>query len=273
MKSVKTNFHTHTVWCDGKDTPEAVVLSAIGKGLEAIGFSSHMAFPAAQSWELQPEEAGAYVDEIRALQKKYAARIEIFCGGEADYVRGITTPEKARYAEMGLDYLIGSLHKVIAPDGGGVWADSSPENLASGIRDHFGGDARAYLTAYFEQQREMLGYDFDVLGHPDLVRKFNARHPYFDESESWYLEELEKTADAIARSGKTVEVNTGAISRGWLDDAYPSAAFRAMLRKRGVRFILSSDSHSADTVDCAFDRFSGVEDYLDLRSVISRGDG
>ena len=59
-----------------------------------------------------------------------------------------------------------------------------------------------------------------------------------------------------------MEVNTGAISRGWLDDAYPSAAFRELLRARGTRFVLSSDSHSADTIDCAFDRFADAEEYL-----------
>ena len=42
----------------------------------------------------------------------------------------------------------------------------------------------------------------------------------------------------------------------------PSAPFRAMLRERGVRFILSSDSHAADTLDCAFDRFAAAEDYV-----------
>ena len=95
------------------------------------------------------------------------------------------------------------------------------------------------------------------------MRKFNAKHPYFDENAAWYREELERTADAVAASGKVAEVNTGAISRGWLDDAYPSQPFRDLLRARGVRFILSADAHAADTVDCAFDRFAAAEDYLD----------
>ena len=107
-------------------------------------------------------------------------------------------------------------------------------------------------------------FDFDVVGHPDLVRKFNVKTPYFDESADWYREEMRLTADAIAASGKMTEVNTGAISRGWLDDAYPSDYFRALLRERGVRFILSADTHSRDTIDCAFDRFASAESYADL---------
>ena len=69
-------------------------------------------------------------------------------------------------------------------------------------------------------------------------------------------------ADAVAASGKLVEMNTGAISRGWLNDAYPSATFRDILRKRNVRFVLNSDSHTADTLDCAFDRFADAEDFV-----------
>ena len=38
---MKTNYHTHTVWCDGKDTPESMIKAAIGKGFDVIGFSSH----------------------------------------------------------------------------------------------------------------------------------------------------------------------------------------------------------------------------------------
>ena len=35
------------------------------------------------------------------------------------------------------------------------------------------------------------------------------------------------------------------------------------LRERGVKFILSSDSHAADTLDCAFDRFAAAEAYVE----------
>ena len=261
---MKTNYHTHTVWCDGKDTPEAVIRAAIGKGFDAIGFSSHSSYPDDSICPVPAAKLTGYFAEVRALAKRYAGRIRVLCGLEADYIPGDTEPDRRRYAEFSPDYLIGSVHYVAAPDGCRVPVDDSPGLLAEGIAAHFGGDVCAYVRAYFRQERDMVrAFDFDVVGHPDLVRKFNARDPYFDESAGWYMDELAETADAIASSGKLVEVNTGAISRGWLDDAYPSSAFRAMLRERGVRFILSSDSHSAETIDCAFDRFGNAESYVD----------
>ena len=260
---MKTNYHTHTIWCDGKDDPETVILAAIAKGFDVLGFSSHSAYPCDAACTVPAAKLAGYFADIRALAEKYAGRIRVMCGVEADYIPGVTDPDRGRYAAFGPDYIIGSIHYVVAPDGERVPVDHSPPLLAAGIAKHFGGDAGAFLRAYFAQERDMVSlFDFDVVGHPDLCRKFNVKHPYFDECADWYCEELMLTADAIAASGKIVEVNTGAISRGWLDDAYPSAPFRAMLRSRGVRFILSSDSHAADTLDCAFDRFAAAEDYV-----------
>lgn len=260
----KTNYHTHSTWCDGKDSPEEVVRSAVAKGFAEIGFSSHSMLPEdSTDWVLTPDKAPAYAAEIRAVAERFAGSISVLCGVEADYVRGGARPDRGVYAPIAPDYVIGSVHFVVADDGCRVPVDHSPDLLAEGIRGHFGGSAERFVRAYFEQEREMASrFDFDIVGHPDLVRKFNAKYRYFDEEAGWYREELERTADALAGSGKIVEVNTGAISRGWLDDAYPSAEFRRVLRKRGARFILSSDAHAADSLDCAFDRFGGCEAFV-----------
>lgn len=263
---MRSNYHTHTTWCDGKDTPRRVIQAAIARGFGAIGFSSHAMLPeASEDWVLTSGKAPRYAREIRQLATEFQGRIKVLCGVEADYVPGRADPDRATYAAISPDYIIGSVHFVVAGDGAHVPVDHSPELLADGIRDHFAGSAEAFVRAYYRQQREMVrNFDFDVVGHLDLVRKFNARHPYFDERADWYREEIGKTATAVAKSGKLAEVNTGAISRGWMDDAYPSAEFRAMLRERGVRFVLNSDAHAAEAIDCAFDRFGQAEAYVEL---------
>ena len=264
---IKANYHTHTTWCDGKDSPRRVIQAAVAKGFDAIGFSSHAMLPESDTdWVLTPEKAPRYAREVRSLAEEYNDHIRVLCGVEADYVPGGAKPDRATYAAIAPDYIIGSLHWVVAEDGARVPVDHTPELLADGIRDHFAGSAEAFVRAYFRQQRDMVAnFDFDVVGHLDLVRKFNVKHPYFDENADWYREEIGKTAAAVAKSGKLAEVNTGAISRGWLDDAYPSSEFRKMLREKGVKFILSADAHAADAIDCAFDRFGEAEEYVDLR--------
>ena len=159
--------------------------------------------------------------------------------------------------------VIGAVHFVAAPDGALV-------NVAArgGVREavaaRFGGSAEGLVRAYFAAQREMVArFDFDVVAHPDVVRKTNRAEPWFDESAPWYREELERTADAIAAAGRLVEVNTAALSHVDADvDASPSPAFRALLRARGVRFVLASDAHSAGALDRGFDRFAGCEAFV-----------
>ena len=266
---IKTNYHTHSNWCDGKDSPRKMIQAAVARGFAAIGFSSHAMLPEDDlDWVLTHEKSERYLKEIRALGEEFKDQIKVLCGVEADYIPGGPNPDRSSYAAIFPDYIIGSVHWVLAEDGARVAVDNTPEELANGIRDHFGGSGEAFVRAYYRQVRDMVANcRFDVVGHLDLVRKFNARHPYFDEKADWYREEIGKTAAAVAKSGKIAEVNTGAITRGWMDDAYPSAEFRGMLRERGVRFILSSDAHTAETIDCAFDRFENAETFVDISTL------
>ena len=98
---MKTNYHTHTTWCDGRDAPRAVVEAAIAKGFDAIGFSSHSMLPEDDTeWVLTPEKAVRYAAEVRALAAEFAPRLRVLCGVEADYVPGGAEPSKAAYAAI-----------------------------------------------------------------------------------------------------------------------------------------------------------------------------
>lgn len=262
----RSNFHTHSNWCDGKNTVEEMILGALAQGYSTLGFSSHAVFPADPwEWPLTQEKGLRYAAEVRALAARYSDRIRVLCGVEADYIQGAASPDRTVYAALKPDYVIGSVHAVVAPDGTWVDVDNTPELLVRGVNEHFAGDFRAFVSAYFAQQRAMAAScDFDVIGHPDLVRKFNRVLCCFDETADWYRTELERTADAFAASGKLTEVNTGGIARGWIDDAYPSAEFRALLRARGVRFILSADAHSVDDLAVPYPRFEHIEEYVTL---------
>ena len=35
------NLHTHSTYCDGKDTPEEIINAALDMGFDSVGFSSH----------------------------------------------------------------------------------------------------------------------------------------------------------------------------------------------------------------------------------------
>lgn len=250
---MKTNFHTHTTFCDGKDSVWENASLAYEKGFSALGFSAHALYPFSSDWHIAVEEYGAYRDEIARVKSIFAGKMKILAGFEVDYIPGISVPSIKRYEAFAPDFIIGSVHYVPAGNEC-LTVDDSPSELLRLANDFFGGSARKMTERYFELEREMLRKgDFSIIGHPDLVLKFNDTLSIIDESEKWFRNEIEKTADEIARAGVVAEINTGAISRGYRKTPYPGAEFLSLLRARNVPITINSDAHSKEALDCAFD--------------------
>lgn len=273
----KINFHTHTNFCDGNCSAEEMIVAAVSKGFSALGFSGHSLLPFARSWHIAPRDFSAYENKIKDLAEKYSDKIQIYYGYEADYFPGVSVPSKKEYKRMGFepDYLIGSVHYVVTEKGHysvDNSADKVRENLirlyGNGI-DYSSVDFRKAVCEYFAAERKMISScDFDILGHPDLMRKRNGLLSMFKEDESWYKNELKTTADVIAKSGIVVEINTGAIARGAMDDFYPSEFFLTLLFERGVPVCINSDAHRVQDLDCAFDRAAAQAKKIGYRELV-----
>ena len=154
----KTNFHVHTTWSDGTDDPDAVARASLAGGFAAIGVSDHVALPAAPPaapFFVDAARAAAYAADVRATAARFAGRLPVFLGAEADFIPGLADPDRATCAVLAPDYVVGSVHFVAAPDGTLV-------NVAarSGVREaveaRFGGSAEGLVRAYFAAQREMV---------------------------------------------------------------------------------------------------------------------
>lgn len=276
MKSIKkANFHTHTNFCDGRSTAEEMVQAAIEKGFDTLGFSSHCMYPFSSSWHIPVNNVEAYCTEIRHLKEAYKDKIDIQLGFEADYILNITSPDKnVDYKEFQPDFLIGSIHYIVK-EGGNFTVDDSADSVRANIARFYtkGGDwatldSPSYVHDYFEAERQMLEKgNFDIIGHPDLIRMRNTVLHYMDEKESYYKEEVKLTARAIAKAGVIAEINTGAIARGNMDDVYPSEYFLSLLYELGVPVCINSDAHDAKNLDAAFDRALAVAKKIGYREL------
>lgn len=254
---MKANVHTHTDFCDGKDSPAEMARAAAAKGFTTLGFSAHCAYPFSSDWHIHIEDIPRYRAAIKALQAEYAGKMKIFCGFEADYIEGALHPDRTVLAAFAPDFIIGSVHyvpsdkKTPSPL---LTVDDTAEKVAQWLSVCFDDDGARAVKAYFKAVRSMVREsDFDVVGHADLVKKRNKTLSFFDEKAGWYKTEIKKTAEAIARTGKIVEINTGGIARGATDETYPSAEMLYHLRKNGAEITINSDAHTADTLDTAFD--------------------
>ena len=258
----KTDLHMHTIYCDGNDTPEQMVRSAIEKGMECIGFSGHSYVEFDAQCGMNEKNAALYFNEIRQLKVKYKDRIRIYCGIERD-----DCSERNAYV---YDYVIGSVHYLRKPicevrksvlsgfkhDDSFVYVsvDDTPEELYLGVKELFDNDYIAAAENYFDALSDVVEKTgADIIGHFDLISKFNERFKFFDEKHSGYAAAWQHAADRLITQDRVFEINTGGMSRGWRSAPYPSPYIIDYIKDRGGRFILSSDSHSAENIAFGFE--------------------
>lgn len=240
------DFHTHSTFSDGKSTPQEMIERAIEFGMPSIGISDHSCTRLAAGWCIESDaRTDDYIAEMSRMKELYGDRIRVLCGIEEDY---FACDDLSRF-----DYSIGSVHHVFK-DGSCLDVDKSAATTDGIIDNYYGGDPYAYAEDYYALVGDVLRKTgADVIGHFDLITKFNERSRRFDEENARYRNAVIGAIDALLPYGRPFEVNTGAISRGYRTAPYPSLSQLEYIRSRGGCVILSSDSHRADTLNYAFD--------------------
>jgi histidinol-phosphatase (PHP family) len=250
-------MHTHTLFCDGKNDIETMCRAAYEKKLYAIGFSAHAPIEKKtgikSEWHLSDERLDEYVEQVLKAKRRWQGKLPVFLGFEVDYIKGLRSAVDSDIKAVNPDYLIGSVHYVIPANGAEPFAvDDPPERFTKGLNEGFGGDANALMNCYYDAVAEMTAIGgFEILGHADIIKKnCNDKKLWPSENEACRQEEI---AQAAAEAGITVEVNTGAINNGTLNEVYPSLSFLRLFRKYEVPVIITADAHKAENVDGNYD--------------------
>ena len=237
-----TNYHTHTCFCDGKNTPEEIVIYAIENGFRSIGFSGHGYTPFDLSYCMRDTEG--YIDEISRLKSKYGTKIQIYCGVEEDAFSYVKRDD--------FDYIIGSSHYLnignkYYPIDSGV--DYFKECLLAFDNDVIKLSESYYqaFVSYIKKRKP------DIVGHFDLITKFDEVDVSLFLNNSEYIKTAKKYIKSASEEDVIFEVNTGAIARGYRKTPYPSVDLLYTLKESDAKLILSSDSHSAKTIDFYFE--------------------
>ncbi len=240
---INSNFHTHTKYCDGKNTPEEIVRHAISLGFSAVGFSGHGYTPKDLSFCMSEEDTQKYIQEISLLKENYKDKIEIYTGLEADLY--------TEFKRDDFDYIIGSCHYV-KECGERFAIDYTEEIQLSLVNEFFSGDYLEFVSAYYENMAKLPAISPDIIGHFDLVTKFNEGNKYFDETDKKYLDLAYSCIDALLPYCDLFEINTGAICRGYKKTPYPSIPILKRLKEKNARIIITSDCHDTKNLDCNF---------------------
>lgn len=89
----------------------------------------------------------------------------------------------------------------------------------------------------------------DIIGHLDLIRKYNFNKEYFTEEEDWYIEKVDEVLEVIKKSNSIVEINTRKMNKDNLNAHYPSSDTIKKLLKLNIPITVNTDAHSANTLD------------------------
>lgn len=242
---IRTDYHCHTLYCDGNNSPVEMIESAITKGLDTLGFSGHSYTDFDKSWCMSPEDTKNYIQEITALKQKYKNRLTILCGIEQDYYSKEDTKN--------YDYSIGSVHYILS-NRTYIPVDETKNILLKACEVYFQNDIYALIETYYETVSDLCHKtNCDIIGHFDLISKFNEKKEIFDETHPRYIKAYQKAVDKLIPYHNPFEINVGAIIRGYRSLPYPSPEIMKYIHEKGGAFILNSDSHSKDSLCYEFD--------------------
>ena len=246
MNYYKANYHTHSLYCDGKSTLEEHVREAEKSELLQLGFSSHSSVPFENNFAISEERIPEYVGEIDRLQQ--ITNITLLKSLECEFVPGISRDFEVWRTTYNLDYVIGGVHLVRPPHGESLWfIDGSKQELYdNGLRDLFGNDIKAAVTAFWEQTFEMLEtQQLDIIAHFDKIKMHN-RNRFFKEDEKWYKVLADKAIQLIKQHNVIIEINTRGLYKKRCDHFYPSTELLMKARKADIPVIVSTDAHKAE---------------------------
>lgn len=225
------------------------------RGLDEIGFSEHcnrfQAFeplmkhliegdevhPLQHTWIARSfrEDLSEYVDAL--ARARHDDQLPVKASLEVDFFPDKVEEIRSIVDAYPFDYIVGSVHFL------GNWGIDFTPDMGWPTAD-----VDQVYVEYFKTlcQAARSGV-FDILAHPDLVKKFGHRP-------SFPLDELyDELALAAKEGGVAAEISTAGLFKP-VEELYPHQTLLERFFDRGVPITLASDAHQPDHVGRAFDQ-------------------
>lgn len=250
-----SDYHMHTPLCGhATGQPEEYAAQALKIGLTEIGFSDHAPFVVKPlpGITMEKDELPRYHKMIEEVRARFNGRIEIRIGIEADFIPGYEEQTQAMLKAYPYDYVIGSVHFIKD------WGFDNPEEREKWSAQ----DVNAVYRDYHELLRASArtGF-FNIIAHPDLVKKFGHR------ASVDMTQEIEKTAQVFRETGVAIEINTSG-RRKVVREMYPALKDLKIYCRAGVSLTFGSDAHKPEEVGCDYAlavdlaRQAGYQEYV-----------
>ncbi len=237
---LQCSVHTHSSLCDGRNSLAEMAAAACAAGVKHLGFSGHIHtdIPHDQG-NVLASGAEEYFAELERLKAEYAGKMEILRGIEWDSCSDDALPE-------GLDYWIGSVHNLRGKNGEFYSVDWRRDSFCSCRDTVYGGDMMAMIRGYYTEVARVAKMKPTILGHIDLITKINGDGSFFDESSREYKAAALFALECADPKNTLLEINTGAVARGYRKVSYPGDFLLEAWREMGGRVIITSDAHAVE---------------------------
>ncbi|MCJ1383964.1 histidinolphosphatase [Xylographa soralifera] len=270
------SHHSHSgQFClHAKDSLEAVVKTAISKGMETLVLTEHM--PRDQETDLYPEEIEAgkttdslletfdeYYKEARRLQSSYSLQIDILVGVETDWIRPSSKQVIGSLSKKyGFDTVIGSVHHVHS-----IPTDFDRETYEK-ARDISGGTDEKLYADYYDAQLKMLeAVKPPIVGHFDVIRLLSDNPNASMKKHDAVWSRISRNLSFISSYGGMLEVNSAALRKG-MSEPYPQGEICQEFSKMNGDFVLSDDSHGVSQVGFGFKRTVEFVEEIGVKTLI-----
>ena len=246
------DYHVHTEFSDDSRYPmEDVIRDAVKMGMDEICITDHVDYGVKVDWDCGQEiqyrkgdplanvDYPRYMEKLRALKEEYQGKITIRTGMEFG-VQMHTIPEfEALFARYPFDFIILSIHQVEDKE---FWTQDFQR----------GRTQKEYNERYYQEMLDVVkAYkNYSVLGHMDLIKRYDEAGIYPFENVKPMIEEILKI---VIADGKGIELNTS-FHRYGLSDSMPSREILKLYRELGGEIItIGSDSHKPEHLGAYID--------------------
>jgi len=237
------DYHMHTPRCNhAVGEVRAYAESAVQRGLKEIGMSDHSPMPNGfdAAWRMDLSELPSYLREVETVREEFASKLVMRVGLEADFHPGTEDAVQLMIDSYDWDYVMGSVHYI------DDWAFDNPDEIE---RWNTMNPEDAYCDYFDLVARSAATEMFDIIGHPDLIKKFGQRAPEgskrVDKAESLMLE-------AVKASGTVLEISSAGLRKP-VAEVYPNSRIVKKAVAMGIPFCFGSDAHAPNEVGHGLD--------------------
>lgn len=269
---MKADYHVHCEFSDDSIYPmEEVVRDAIALGLDEICFTDHVDYGIKEDWDsgakitcrgkesLANVNYPVYFEKIKEMQEKYGDKITIKKGLELGVQSHTIGQFEALTKKYPLDFAILSIHQVRDLE---FWTGDFQK----------GRSQKEYNDEYYGEMLRVVRQfkDYSVLGHLDLIVRYDPAGIYPFEKEKEIITEILKQ---VISDGKGIELNTSSVRYG-LKDSQPGRDILKLYRELGGKIItIGSDSHKKEHLGAYIDEAKALLRELGYEQFCTYEDG